>query len=470
MAARRARPRAQRAPRRPARLRCAARSVLLFSQPRASGAHRRAAAPHPLPRAPPQVLCDKNIGPKVRLVMEGGGAERPPHESSPPLRAARVAHTTISPRQRLGDAAPPRVRPFCAPCAVPLLHACSGAAAAADAPSRLRHCFFFFILRCAPFFSQPVPSVKRPRSHAHAGGAFDAPSAKRATPLPPCAPAGYAGHPAFAPRTGSPGAVARAKAARSARPTPPTAGGSGSGSGSGFGAAAGSGGAGGATGASARAPPSPVPWRGLDATTVDAFASPLAVLARATQADAGAARAQAAAEALAAAAAAAARDRSRSYDSGMDALAAAAGVWSDNEEEGEEGASPVGAPRLAAAVVAACAPPAPPSAKRVDGAGAVAAAHGAAAAASAAEAAAAAARALACRARAEAYAALPAPPPGRDSARRAPSDPANAAVRRAVIGPAAPQPGCRSAAGFVGIHLPQQPQRSFGVLLRLRLR
>jgi hypothetical protein len=47
------------------------------------------------------VVSDKILGPKVRLMMGGEAyAERAPHESSPPLRAARAAHTTVSPRQR----------------------------------------------------------------------------------------------------------------------------------------------------------------------------------------------------------------------------------------------------------------------------------------------------------------------------------------------------------------------------------
>ena len=65
-------------------------------------------------------------------------------------------------------------------------------------------------------------------------------------------------------------------------------------------------------------------------------------------------------------------------------------------------------------------------------------------------------------ARLRAYAALPPLPPGRDSARYAPSDPALAALRRAPIGYVVPPPGARSSAGFPGIAAPMQATRSLG--------
>ena len=50
------------------------------------------------------MVCDKNLGPKMRLMLAGG--ERAPHESSPPLRAARQAHVAVSPGSAMLPQAP----------------------------------------------------------------------------------------------------------------------------------------------------------------------------------------------------------------------------------------------------------------------------------------------------------------------------------------------------------------------------
>ena len=304
-------------------------------------------------------MCDKNLGPKMRLMLAGGG-ERAAHESSPPLRAARAAHTAVSP----GSGAP-----------------------------------------------VPRAAVKRPRSMPHAGEA----GAKRTTPPPgvvaatPAPLTGPLGEPRpKAPRRPSPAGTAVALPSRPAS----------------------------AVAAAQRraAPASPVPWRGFDSGS-DGFASPPGV--------------------------AAPRPRGRSAP-GIEALAAAAGAWSSDGE----GATPRPAYTFAAtggkenAVPGASPPLAPPAAKRVSGAGAVFSAHAFAAeeqrrlsAAYAAE-----------LARLRAYAALPPLPPGRDSARYAPSDPALAAMRRQPIGYVLPPPGARSSAGFPGIAPPMEPARPIGAL------